>query len=166
MQPRASYLYQLPNSLEIILAVFAWMAAPGLLRELGRAEGEGEGRATGIRGKSWHASGSQGGGHCNYPHLWKGTSGQQPRDEGPCSRALQAAAATAAMGSLPAQPCVCCITQLGLRCQLLFSCHSLQMGPQAPFEAHTGAIPSKAGSQSGAGSGGTHRALRRYFSNN
>lgn len=33
-QPRASYLYQLPNSLEIILAAIAWMAAPGSLREL------------------------------------------------------------------------------------------------------------------------------------
>ena len=37
MQPRASYLYQLPNSLEIILVAFAWMAAPGSLRELRKA---------------------------------------------------------------------------------------------------------------------------------
>lgn len=34
MQPHASYQYQLPNSLEIILVAFAWMAAPGSLGEL------------------------------------------------------------------------------------------------------------------------------------
>lgn len=37
MQPRASYLYQLPNSLEIILAASARTAAPGSLRELRKA---------------------------------------------------------------------------------------------------------------------------------
>lgn len=37
MQPRASHRYQLPNSLEIILAAFARPAAPGSLCELRKA---------------------------------------------------------------------------------------------------------------------------------
>lgn len=32
----------------------------------------------------------------------------------------------------------------GTEIQLVFNCQSLQMGPQAPFRAHAGAIPSKA----------------------
>lgn len=69
MQPRASYLYRLPNSLEIILPAFARIAAPGSLRELrkslsvgGRAEAEREGSVAGIRGESPCASGSHQGG--------------------------------------------------------------------------------------------------------